>query len=177
MTYAPSGSDSATVFCNLYKGTIGNIIGIVNVNLGASSSYKLITIPISYSSSQTPDSLGLTFYSGGLFPPVSGSRLYVDAVRFIYNGSTSTGTETISEGAEIRVYPNPTSAKLRFNSSERSIGNTVKIYNVLGSEVISYDLQNTHDAIEVSSLEGGVYIYRIMDKGNKTILTGKFNKQ
>ena len=175
--YVPSGTDSANVFCNLYKGNIGNIVGIVNINLGASASYRIVTLPVSYTNSQTPDSIGLTFYSGGLFPVVPGSTMYVDAVKFIYNGSTNTGAESLSEAAEIKVYPNPTSAKLRFNISEKNIGNTVKIYNVLGSEVSSYELQNTHDAIEVSALEEGIYIYRIMDKSNRTILTGKFNKQ
>lgn len=175
--YAPTGSDSANVFCNLYKGNIGNIVGIINVNLGASATYKLVTLPVSYTSSQTPDSIGLTFYSGGLFPPVAGSTLHVDAVKFIYNNGTSTGLDAISETAEIKVYPNPATSKLHFTIGDRSIGCTVKIFNLLGSEVSTGDLQSTHDAIDITALEEGIYLYKIIDKNNKTILTGKFNKQ
>jgi hypothetical protein len=172
--YTPSGTDSANVFCNLYKGNIGNIVGIINVNLGASPVYKLVTVPVSYSSSQTPDSIGLTFYSGGLFPAVAGSRLYIDAVKFIYNGET--GIDNIA-AADIQVYPNPAPSKLHFNISDKAIGSRVHIYNVLGSEVAAYELINTHGAVDVSTLQDGIYLYRVMDRNDKTILTGKFSKE
>jgi hypothetical protein len=174
--YSPSGSDSANVFLNLYKGNIGNIIGIVNNNLGASSSYRLVTLPISYMSAQIPDSIGLTFYSGGLFPPVTGSTLYVDAVKLIYINAPN-GIEPTEETVETRVYPNPTNSKLYISTGEKMIGNSVKVYNVLGSEMLEHELLNTHDAIDVSKLQSGIYLYRIVDKNNKIILTGKFNKE
>jgi hypothetical protein len=173
--YNPANTDSANVFCNFYSGSIGNIIGIVNVNLGGTAAYKLVTIPVTYLSSQPFDSFNLTFYSGSLYPVASGSTMYLDGVRFIFNG-LNTGIEQTTE-AELKVYPNPAASKLYFNISDKLIGNSVKIINMLGSEVMSDELMNTRSALDVSRLDAGIYLYRIVDTNNKTVYTGKFNKE
>ena len=174
--YAPSGNDSANVFGNLFSGSQGNIIGLINVNLGASASYRLVTVPVTYMSGSTPDSMNLTFYSGGLFPPVAGSTMYLDAVKFIYNGST-TGIEPVAGGVDVTIYPNPATSKLYINVSDKMVGSGVKVFSVLGNEVMNCELISTHDAMDVSTLSEGIYIYRIINKNDKTIYTGKFSKE
>ena len=174
--YNPSGNDSANVFCNLFSGSQGNIIGLVNINLGATASYRLVTLPVTYMSASTPDSLNLTFYSGGLFPPVAGSTMHLDAVKFIYNGST-TGIESVAGGADVTVYPNPARAKLIISVNDKMIGSTIRVYSVLGNEMMSSELINSHNTMDVSALSEGIYIYRIINKNEKTIYTGKFSKE
>ena len=175
--YTPANSDSASAFCNLFKGSFANIIGLVNLNLGATASYQLVTVPVTYNNAQTPDSLNLTFYSGDLFSPHAGSTLYVDAVKFIYRNGAPSSIETISEGPQIRVYPNPASDLIQVTVHDRLIGHTIRIYNLLGSEMISHNMATGEESINVSALQSGLYLYRIIDKNNKTILSGKFNKQ
>ncbi len=93
------------------------------------------------------------------------------------SANSSTAVENLPEAIDIRVFPNPATSKLRFNVSDRIVGHMVRIFSVLGSEVMSYELVSPHDAIEVSTLQEGIYLYRIMDKNEKTIFTGKFNKE
>lgn len=92
----------------------------------------------------------------------------------IQNSETS---EQAQEILDMRGYPNPVSAKLHFNISDKMLGHSVRVINVLGSEVMSYELSTTHDAIDVSTIQAGIYLYRIVDKNDKIILTGKFNKE
>jgi len=104
------------------------------------------------------------------------------SAQHLSNGSAeslpqATAINEQADAIEARVYPNPVSSKLYFNVSERIAGSTVRVYNLLGSEVMNYELAGTHDAIEVSSLQGGIYLYSIIDKNDKTLLSGKFNKE
>ena len=83
----------------------------------------------------------------------------------------------MTEALYLRAYPNPASSKLHFNVSDRMVGHTIRVINVLGSEVMNYELVSTRDAMDVSPLQTGVYLYRVMDKNDKIVLTGKFNKE
>ena len=93
------------------------------------------------------------------------------------NPETSAGSEQITEAIYAKAYPNPASSKLHFNISDKMVGQTIQVINVLGSEVLSYELLNARDALDVSSLQTGIYLYRIVDKNDKIIMTGKFNKE
>lgn len=93
------------------------------------------------------------------------------------NTEATSASEQISEAIYARAYPNPASSKLHFIISDRMVGQTVRVINVLGSEVMSYELAGTRDALDVSGLQTGIYLYRIIDKNDKIILTGKFNKE
>jgi len=81
------------------------------------------------------------------------------------------------EALEISAYPNPVSSRLHFTTNEKAIGTTVRIINVLGTEVLSYELSTTRDAIDVSRLQSGLYLYSIIDKNDHIVQTGKFNKE
>lgn len=172
--YAPVGGDSANVFCLLSKGGPTNMVGLINSNLPASANYKLVTMAINYTSSQVPDSLELTFYSGSILIPHSGSAMHLDAVKFIYIGANA--IESLQAMPEISVFPNPASATLYVRTDEKYAGGTLKIFSLLGNEVLEYALSG-HDAISISMLPSALYIYSIIDAGGKAAISGKFTKQ
>ena len=89
----------------------------------------------------------------------------------------SSASEIMTDAIYARAYPNPASSRLHFSISERMIGCSVRVINVLGAEVLSYETVSARDAIDVSTLQSGVYIYRILDKNDKILLMGKFNKE
>ena len=176
--YTPSGSDSASVFMNLYKGNIGNIVGIINMQLAASATFKLVKIPVQYYSSLTPDSMNLTFYSGDMITPQIGSALNVTDVKLVYRSGAHTASVNQTElNNQILVYPNPSSTKINFNMGDNMVGGIIKIYNLMGSELITSEIGNNSESIDICPLAEGMYVYRIEDKSDKVIATGKFNKE
>ncbi len=80
------------------------------------------------------------------------------------------------DAAQIMLYPNPANDQIKFSVNEKLVGHTIRIYSLLGSELINRNITSAQESVEVSTLPQGLYIYNIIDKNNKTILTGKFNK-
>jgi hypothetical protein len=81
----------------------------------------------------------------------------------------SVGIEDITQ-QQVKIYPNPASNKLYMELSHLSLFQTVKVYNLLGSEVIKTALQGNF--IDISRLLPGVYVLEVA--GNRTIARTKF---
>ena len=92
-------------------------------------------------------------------------------------GNNPGATDNLSEAVQLHIYPNPASDQLQLIVSDRLIGNTIRIYNLLGSEVSSHPITGSQESIEVSALEQGLYLYHITDKNHRTLFSGKFNKR
>ncbi len=87
------------------------------------------------------------------------------------------GIDTGSDIAQIRLYPNPIVDLVHIRFSEKMIGNSIRIYSLIGSEVADRSITNSQEVIDLTGLPSGLYIYSIIDKNRKTITSGKFNKQ
>ena len=110
-----------------------------------------------------PDELSdTTFVPGGC---CWGAGYYFDDV-LVRRATPGEGVGEYGNGMEVKVFPNPTINNLTINISAGSITNEVgikevKIYNVLGEEVISqkFESQNSKEqTINVSALPQGMYI-------------------
>jgi hypothetical protein len=88
-----------------------------------------------------------------------------------------TAMEQMPDAPDATVFPNPASSKLYFEVSDVMAGNHVRIYSMLGNEVMNYELIGSHNELSISTLPVGVYIYNIIGKNDKTILAGRFNKK
>ncbi|UAY51111.1 M43 family zinc metalloprotease [Ferruginibacter albus] len=77
----------------------------------------------------------------------------------------------------IKVYPNPVHSQLFITSSTISKVNTqtLRIYNTVGTEVLSTTLSQTTTTLNVSNLAGGVYIVRV--GSGKDVYTTKVIKE
>jgi hypothetical protein len=93
------------------------------------------------------------------------------------NAKSSSALESSSDALQARLYPNPAEDQVRLTANDKMIGNTIRIYSLLGSEVASRTISSSHESIDISSLQQGLYLYSIIDKNNKSVVTGKFNKQ
>ncbi len=77
------------------------------------------------------------------------------------------------------IYPNPFSSSATISITDVSQINNceVRIYNVLGAEVMSIPVTKQVTTLETSSFSSGVYFYKIMDNTNKVIQSGKLIAQ
>ena len=96
--------------------------------------------------------------------------VYYDNVYFHKNTVLSSDSFTASK---VKLYPNPTSNVLNIES----LGTiqTISVYNVLGQEVINKALNSTSTALDVSSLNSGIYVVKTVVDGVTS--STKFIKQ
>jgi plastocyanin len=76
----------------------------------------------------------------------------------------------------IRIYPNPASSKINFDMNNNEQLN-VKIYNLLGKEVLNSSIDETNNSISVATLSKGMYIAKITTTDGKSFFTRKFVKE
>lgn len=92
-----------------------------------------------------------------------------------------TGIETVANGIDVKVYPNPVSG----NTLNVQLGNynnnrvVVKITNTLGAVVATeaLTLQNSIGSINVGTLAAGTYNLQVADADNNTLQVIRFVKQ
>ncbi|MEX0812320.1 MAG: T9SS type A sorting domain-containing protein [Chitinophagales bacterium] len=77
----------------------------------------------------------------------------------------------VRESKDVKVFPNPTSETIYFQTEQTSIQN-IKIYSLVGEKVLTSDKQY----VEISQLPKSTYIYRVFLKSGETI-SGKFVKE
>ncbi len=84
-------------------------------------------------------------------------------IRMVYNPTL--GISNIKSEKKINMYPDPAQNEITIENA----GNCdVRIYNLLGLEVSSFDrLRMTHETIDIHGLIPGVYVVRIMDENGE----------
>jgi len=88
-----------------------------------------------------------------------------DDLNFFDNEMFSLGVSDLSID-QISVYPNPTSEKLNIKGDINQSLN-VRIYNILGNEIMNEEIDPSSKTIDVSQLQSGVYIMKL-DEYNTT---------
>jgi PKD repeat protein len=121
-----------------------------------------------------------TGVSAGNFNP-STAGVGIETITYSYsdvNGCSNTATSTINveeclglnetEMAVISVYPNPTNGKLTLSTIS---GNAAyKIVSVSGQVVLSGEVSNSSNTIDIASFENGIYVLQLaQEQGIQTI--------
>ena len=105
---------------------------------------------------------------------VSGNRTAVPQklVLFLKISVFSENHVSINEvNSLIEIHPNPTTDILNVSISEEGVSR-LEIYNLMGKLVLSKELQNGNNIIDVSNLNAGMYQSRITS-GNNILSTEK----
>lgn len=169
---AASGStDSLYVSVLLYKANTGYAAG--GAVLGNSSAYRQFSLPIYYATSANPDSAIIMIVIVGPGDESAaahiGSYFLVDDLAFsgVASAVEKEGSSLPNAFALQQNYPNPFNPSTRIDFSVAQPGLvTLKVYNVLGSEVAT--LVNEPKAAgrysvnwNAAGLSSGVYLYRM----------------
>jgi len=151
------------------KGTV-NLVNGGNIS-GATSSTMTID-PVSASDVASNYNVVVT---GTSCSPVSTSK---DAALAL---CIPTGTTSLAAGTTltaVTIYPNPfkSSIDIKINDATQVNNIELKIYNILGEEVIDTNLTKQITTIGTSNLPSGIYLYKV-NSNNKTIQSGKLVSQ
>ena len=86
-------------------------------------------------------------------------------------------TERFNVFESVKMYPNPTESEINFSFDTQNQDNLeVKIYNLLGKEVISKKVSQDDASILVANLDKGIYIVRIYSDTIDGFTTKRFVK-
>lgn len=90
------------------------------------------------------------------------------------SNGVATGVATISNAHLVSISPNLFNSftTIKLNDVSKTGNYKVKIYNVLGAEVLQSDLTNQLTTLNTSNLHSGIYFYKVMEN-NKVVQSGK----
>jgi hypothetical protein len=167
--YLPASGDSMRVACNFYKN--GTVIGGFDYQSPQIiSNWTLLEIPISFNTSDIPDSVTIilaTFYNN----QHNGSSLYVDNLSFdtpVTSVNENIRGDLPNSFALMQNYPNPFNSTTTINYSICSTGFvTIKLYNVSGKEIATLlkgkkTPGNYTIGLNTNNLPSGIYYYQML---------------
>lgn len=147
-----------------------DVIGTGSKTLsGMAMSWANFSIPITFTSSNMPDSCIIVMKASGS-TPTDQDYLWVDALNFV--GAFPAGVNDINK-IENSIYPNPVSTTLNIKNNQQA--NEICIFDLTGKMVLCSKEENLK-SINVSELSIGNYTYQLF-KDKKQITTSKFSKQ
>ena len=97
-------------------------------------------------------------------------KAYIDDLSY---GEAATASTTDNALLNISMYPNPASSRLTI-SAPKTI-NSAAIYNILGKQVMSLEINKNSESIDVSNLATGMYLIKYSI--DNAVGTAKFIKQ
>lgn len=167
--YAPSAGDSADV--GFYLTKTGNEVGGIQRNLGGNGgSWVVYTLPISYSSSDNPDTAYLFINSSNDNGITKGSILWVDDVKLIYNGPNA--VQNLLTGVSLSVFPNPVVRDISYSFDLPASGwVTTEVIDIAGQTVVlqneSFDVGSSKRNLSVKDLPAGTYLLRLSNSAGQ----------
>ena len=81
-------------------------------------------------------------------------------------------TSQFSTISKLAVWPNPAQNTIQFSGAEVT---EVRVFDLLGKQVLSQNLDSENTAVEVSNLANGMYLVQATDS-NGALSTVKFMK-
>jgi len=165
ITHLP-GIDSGLLTVSVYGNVLGvdSKIGTATLKIGPSTSFQHITANVVYTdTTYGADTIRLTFSSSGQAGALDSSTLYVDDITMQYVPD-HTGVKSVNATNSVKVYPNPASGLL-YLEGNKTEGAIFQLYSVSGQVVATKTLAN-NDAVDISEIPEGLYIYSITDNAN-----------
>ena len=154
--YVPADGDAMSVTVRCYSN--GEVVAEGTYNsTTASYGYEQITIPVTATSSATPDQLNIIFNCGS----AEGSNLYIDDIELVMEGGSG-----IEEPANVifSAGPNPTRDIITVTPTVAGSYSAV-LFDMNGREVwAGQSLQGT-TKVDVSELSEGVYFLKVTANG------------
>lgn len=153
--YVPASGDAMSITVRCYSN--GEVVaeGVHN-QTNTSYGYEQITIPVTASSSTTPDQMNIIFNCGSQ----DGTELFIDDVEIVTGGSG------ISENANVvfSVSPNPTSDVMTISPTVDGSYGAV-LFDLGGKTIWEGSHLNGDTQVDVTSLSEGVYFLKVTANG------------
>ena len=168
--YNPVNVDTAGVEVTLSKwnGTSREVVGHTSINfLQNTTSYQQFVDSIEYVSGETPDTAVIVIISCAGDHGVPGSTLFMDDLAFAFDNTGIENHTTLKVG----ISPNPAQNTLRVLNLKTDA--SLEVFDITGRKVGLFQVNEVKQDVNISHLTNGTYVYRISDRKENTITTGK----
>lgn len=126
--------------------------------------WKRVSIPLSFFTTGTGAINPLTWFQFKFdVTSATPGTVYIDN---LYFSRTALGVNDF-EVSNIKMWPNPVTNLLNIDSV--STVDTISIYNLVGQEVMSKSINNKSVNLNVSNLEKGVYVVKMLSEGKVSV--------
>ena len=163
--YDPANVDTGFVSVTLTKwdptNGVRETVGTANEDIfNTNGAYENVELLISYTSTETPDTVLIIMGPGDDIESQIGSTLYADDV---YYSNSPAGVES-PESIGLSLYPNPVNDVFTVNSSKGVEFNYATIFSVDGKVIQTIALNSSNSRLDVSDLKTGAYIIELSNK-------------
>lgn len=171
--YLVSPSDTSMIQIYFFKWNsstqMSDIVGIGEKEIlpGAVSSWTNFSIPISFFSSQMPDSAAIMLGAGIADNPVLNDYLYIDDLGF--GASIPTSINQVQDAIQVTLSPNPFSSSTTLNFSELQNNTRITLLDMFGHTLRTIICNGYQYSLDKGDLKEGLYIIQIMDEKGNTI--------
>lgn len=154
-----------------YQWKKGSAILANGGNISGATSDTLIINPVSLSDT---GSSYLVVISGLCTPVVTSTKATLTATSVLGIAYVNAGNSKTA----VTIYPNPFTSSLNIivNDASQLYNRELKIYNLLGKEVLSTIITQQLTTLEIDRLPSGIYFYKVLDN-SKSIQSGKLISQ
>jgi hypothetical protein len=135
-----------------------------NVFYPLSSNWRTDTIDLSNLSGNNNVLISFENRSG------KGEPMYIDNIDINY---IPTGIASVANPNSFIVYPNPSNGQFIFESGNTNTKSLLKIYNILGQEVMNTYIESGKTTVNLSSQSKGIYLYRIFTESGVSVSNGR----
>ncbi len=123
----------------------------------------VFTVPASAVLGQTKMRITMVGQSGGGDPCPSIQISGEIEDYCIWISDVASTSEPLNE-TEVKVYPNPTNGLIQVQLNKVSANNHLEIYDAQGKLVLNANLNDTHNQLDISHLQNGVYYLKIKNR-------------
>lgn len=173
---SPVNNDAGFVQFMLLDGT-GDTIGYAKFQASLTttvSSYTRFSVPVTYWNANTPvTSQWIISSSAGNSGQQVNSTMWVDDLDLIFNPA-SVNEAQLQSG--FRVGPSPASNEVLIRNAKKTKA-TITLYSVTGQRFASQPVNEELNALDVTKLASGIYLYSITDENGKLLLSSKISVQ
>ncbi len=132
------------------------------------STWTRFSAPFIYTSAGVPAYIMINITcSANQATTITGSKMWIDDISFIYNNPTSVKEVELSKNAKVYFFEKNLYVDFAARDNEQS---TIELYDVTGQVVLSQKIENsTLNTVDVSSLKTGVYMYKLNGKSQTKV--------
>lgn len=170
LKFMPQGEDMASVIVTLWR---WDAIAGERVEIGAgffqvsteASDWTGFTVPIEYTTTDTPDSASVTLLSSVGETTTAGTILSVDALAF--SSSTGMGDD---HAPRLALHPNPSHDQVRVGVNG-GVLNSVELWSTEGRLVLTATSMNANAVVDIRTLPVGTYHMRVLTADGDVLRT------
>ncbi len=169
--YNPVNGDTGSVEVTLSKwnGTSRDVVGHTRIEfIQNTTSYQQFVDSIEYVSGATPDTAVIVLISCAGDHGIVGSTLFIDDLAFAFD---NTGIQNHSTTLKVGIGPNPAQNTLHIINLKTDAN--LELFDVTGRKVGLFQVSENKQDVNIAHLTNGTYIYRVSDRREIQISTGK----